>query len=84
MQASTITGALRIAAVFLARCAFTTTSRPIFIPSPTTEEDTATLRQSGLDIEYYRFLNSRTGAVDFEGLREDLQVSYSEDSICHS
>jgi aspartate aminotransferase len=39
-----------------------------------TDEDEMVLREAGLDVRDMRFLDSKTGGVDWEGLREDLQV----------
>jgi hypothetical protein len=40
------------------------------------------MKESGLDVRRFRFLDQESGAVDWAGIREDLQVSY--DSQCHS
>lgn len=40
-----------------------------------TDEDEMVLREAGLDVRDMRFLDLKTGGVDWEGLREDLQVS---------
>ncbi|ORX37874.1 pyridoxal phosphate-dependent transferase [Kockovaella imperatae] len=74
IQASTLTGALRLAGTFLSRFSGPS-SRSIYLPSPTTEEDTSTLRDAGLDIRHYRYLDRKTGAVDFDGLQADLQAA---------
>jgi aspartate aminotransferase len=47
----------------------------VFIPNPTTEEDATALRDAGLEIRHYRFLDRKNGGVDFDGLKEDLGVS---------
>lgn len=72
VQANTLPGALRIAGSFLAR--FPTRGRQIYVPSPTTEDTIRTFRDAGLDTRYYRFLDKRSGTVDFDGLREDLST----------
>jgi len=45
----------------------------IYIPNPTIEEEACTIRDAGLEIRLYRFFDPRTGVVDWEGMREDLQ-----------
>lgn len=47
----------------------------MYCPSPTTIEDEIALRESGLEIRRFRFLDQDTGAIDWAGAREDLQVS---------
>lgn len=34
------------------------------------------MKESGLDVRRFRFLDQESGAVDWAGIREDLQVSY--------
>ncbi|GFZ50063.1 hypothetical protein JCM24511_07816 [Saitozyma sp. JCM 24511] len=73
IQTSSITGALRLAATFLARFPETATNRAVYVPTPMTDEDEMVLREAGLDVRDMRFLDLKTGGVDWEGLREDLQ-----------
>lgn len=74
IQAMSTTGGLRLAATFLSRFPIVTTAqRSIYIPTPTTDEDVAVLRDAGLDIKMYRFHDLKTGMVDWEGMRDDLQ-----------
>ncbi|TYJ57880.1 hypothetical protein B9479_001490 [Cryptococcus floricola] len=64
VQAVSLTGALRLAASFIASLPKPTPAsspRPIFIPTPTSHEDYNTLKSSGLDIRSFRFLDPRTG-----------------------
>ncbi|ODO00712.1 hypothetical protein L198_03038 [Cryptococcus wingfieldii CBS 7118] len=78
VQAVSLTGALRLAASFIASLPNPTPAsspRPIFIPTPTSHEDYNTLKSSGLDIRSFRFLDPRTGGVDWESLREDLSAA---------
>jgi aspartate aminotransferase len=65
---------LRLAGAFLARNPLDTGHRSVYVPNPSNEEDVAALRESGLDIKYYRFLDRKNGGVDIEGLRADLMV----------
>jgi aspartate aminotransferase len=58
----------------LARFPETATNRAVYVPTPMTDEDEMVLREAGLDVRDMRFLDSKTGGVDWEGLREDLQV----------
>jgi len=53
----------------------------MYLPSPCTDEDTKTLRESGLDIRSYRFLDRRTGIVDFEALRDDLNAAPEHSAV---
>ncbi|TXT13344.1 hypothetical protein VHUM_00711 [Vanrija humicola] len=74
IQAMSTTGGLRLAATFLSRFPVVTTAqRSIYIPNPTTDEDVAVLRDAGLDIKMFRFHDLKTGMVDWEGMRDDLQ-----------
>ncbi|WVQ75136.1 hypothetical protein IAR50_004745 [Cryptococcus sp. DSM 104548] len=77
VQAVSLTGALRLAASFLASLPNPNPAspRPIYIPTPTSHEDYNTLKSSGLDIRSFRFLDPRTGGVDWESLREDLSAA---------
>lgn len=68
-----LTGALRIGSTFLSRFPAQPTPKMIFIPNPTVEEEAFAIRDSGLEIHLYRFFDRRTGGVDWEGMREDLQ-----------
>jgi aspartate aminotransferase len=65
---------MRLAGTFLARFP-APPGRQVFIPNPTTEEDATALRDAGLEIRHYRFLDRKNGGVDFDGLKEDLGVS---------
>ena len=79
VQTSSQHGALGLAGTLLSRFPVPP-GRHVFIPTPTTEEDTTVLRDAGLEIRHYRFLDRKTGAVDFEGLRDDL-IAAPERSI---
>ena len=71
------TGALRIGAEFLARFH---PSKKIFIPTPSWANHNAVFKDSGLDVEKYRYYNKDTIGLDFEGMVADLK-SAPEGSI---
>nr|XP_019043365.1 hypothetical protein I302_07940 [Kwoniella bestiolae CBS 10118]OCF22295.1 hypothetical protein I302_07940 [Kwoniella bestiolae CBS 10118] len=73
IQALSLTGALRLAATFLSRFPPVPGTKSVFVPSPTADEDTTALQDAGLEIRSFRFLDYKTGGVDWESLREDLQ-----------
>ncbi|WVF68585.1 hypothetical protein IAT40_003354 [Kwoniella sp. CBS 6097] len=73
IQAVSLTGGLRLAATFLSRFPSIPAAKTVFIPSPTADEDTTALQDAGLEIRSFRFLDFKTGGVDWENLREDLQ-----------
>lgn len=75
IQAVSVSGGLRLAATFLSRFPATVGQRTIYIPHPTSEEDLDALRVAGLDIKTYRFWDPKNGLVDWEGMREDLQLA---------
>jgi aspartate aminotransferase len=79
VQAISLTGALRLAGTFLSR--IPSRGRQVYLPSPSTDEDTRTLRDAGLEIRYYRFLDRKTGNVDFDGLREDILTAPERSAI---
>ena len=67
------TGALRIGGAFLAR--FYAHSKVIYLPVPSWGNHTPIFRDSGLEVRGYRYFDKKTVGLDFEGLREDLEVS---------
>ncbi|WVR08207.1 hypothetical protein IAU60_005254 [Kwoniella sp. DSM 27419] len=73
IQAISLTGALRLAGTFLARFPNSPGAKTVFVPSPTADEDTTALQDAGLEIRSFRYLDPKTGSVDWESLREDLQ-----------
>ncbi|KAK1923721.1 pyridoxal phosphate-dependent transferase [Papiliotrema laurentii] len=79
VQAISLTGALRLAGTFLSR--IPSRGRQVYLPSPSTDEETRTLRDAGLEIRYYRFLDRKTGNVDFDGLREDILTAPERSAI---
>jgi aspartate aminotransferase len=73
-QSYSITGALRLASTFLSRAPPTSAGRVMYVPDPVSPEDLLALKSSGMEIRQFRFLDSRLGGIDWEGLREDLSV----------
>ncbi|GBB83659.1 hypothetical protein RclHR1_10360004 [Rhizophagus clarus] len=72
------TGALRIGGVFLSR--FYPHKKKIFIPTPTWGNHAAVFKDSGLEIEQYRYYDKSTNGLDFNGLIEDIKKA-PENSI---
>lgn len=66
---------MRLASSFMARFPSSSSGRAIYVPSPTSPEDLLALKNSGMEIRPFRFLDGKNGGVDWEGLREDLSVS---------
>ncbi|BEJ06578.1 hypothetical protein CcaverHIS641_0311000 [Cutaneotrichosporon cavernicola] len=75
IQAMSVTGGLRMAAIFLSRFPATASMRSVLVQTPAAEEDIAALRDGGLDVKLIRFLDHKTGLVDWDGFREDLQAA---------
>lgn len=75
IQAMSVTGGLRMAAIFLSRFPATASMRSVLVQTPAAEEDIAALRDGGLDVKMIRFLDHKTGLVDWDGFREDLQAA---------
>ena len=65
------TGALRIGAAFLQR--FYPHGKKIYIPTPSWANHKAVFKDSGLEVEQYRYYNKDTIGLDFDGLVEDLK-----------
>jgi aspartate aminotransferase, mitochondrial len=64
------TGALRIAASFLAR--FYPHGKKIYIPTPSWANHAAVFKDSGLEVASYRYYDKKTIGLDFEGMLADL------------
>ncbi|MCJ1288623.1 aspartate transaminase aat1 [Xylographa carneopallida] len=64
------TGALRIGGEFLAR--FYPNGKKIFIPTPSWANHNAVFKDSGLDVQKYRYYNKDTIGLDFNGMVADL------------
>lgn len=79
IQTISLTGALRMAGSFVSR--FPTIGRYVYLPSPTPEDHTRTLRESGLEIRTFRYVDKKTGSVDIDGLREDLLLAPERSAV---
>ncbi|KAL1969548.1 hypothetical protein VTN77DRAFT_8986 [Rasamsonia byssochlamydoides] len=67
------TGALRIGGAFLQR--FYPHAKKIYLPTPSWANHAAVFKDSGLEVEKYRYYNKDTIGLDFEGLIEDLKAA---------
>ncbi|KAI0846506.1 aspartate aminotransferase [Daldinia vernicosa] len=67
------TGALRIAAAFLAR--FYPGDKTIYIPTPSWANHKAVFHDSGLKVEQYRYYDKNTIGLDFEGMLADIKAA---------
>lgn len=70
-QAISGTGALRIGGEFLAR--FYPKGKKIFIPTPSWANHNAVFKDSGLEVEKYRYYDKNTIGLDFDGMVADLR-----------
>ncbi len=59
--------------MFLSR--FYPGAKTFWVPTPTYGNHNPIIKDSGLDIKQYRYYDNKTGGLDFEGMKEDLQVS---------
>ncbi|KAH8697715.1 putative aspartate aminotransferase [Talaromyces proteolyticus] len=73
------TGALRIGGAFLER--FYPHAKKIYLPTPTWANHNAVFKDSGLEVEKYRYYNKDTIGLDFDGLVEDLKAAPSNSII---
>ncbi|KAI9783046.1 MAG: aspartate transaminase aat1 [Candelina submexicana] len=67
------TGALRIGGAFLQR--FFPGAKKIYIPSPSWANHNAVFKDSGLQVEKYRYYNQDTIGLDFEGMAADIKAA---------
>ncbi|SLM33395.1 aspartate aminotransferase [Lasallia pustulata] len=67
------TGALRIGGEFLAR--FYPNEKKIYIPTPSWANHNAVFKDSGLQVEKYRYYNKDTIGLDFDGMVEDIKAA---------
>ncbi|KAL8726844.1 MAG: hypothetical protein Q9166_006460 [cf. Caloplaca sp. 2 TL-2023] len=67
------TGALRIGGEFLAR--FFPGDKKIYIPTPSWANHNAVFKDSGLQVEKYRYYNKDTIGLDFEGMVADIKAA---------
>lgn len=73
------TGALRIGGAFLQR--FYPHAKKIYIPTPSWANHNAVFKDSGLEVDKYRYYNKDTIGLDFEGLIEDLKAAPAQSII---
>jgi aspartate aminotransferase len=67
------TGALRIGGAFLER--FYPGAKKIYIPTPSWANHAAVFKDSGLEVEKYRYYNKDTIGLDFEGMIADIKAA---------
>ena len=67
------TGALRIGGAFLER--FYPWGKRIFVPNPSWANHDAVFKDSGLQVEKYRYYNKGTIGLDFQGMVADLKAA---------
>ena len=67
------TGALRIGGEFLAR--YFPSGKKIFIPTPSWANHDAVFKDSGLQVEKYRYYDAKTIGLDLEGMVADLRAA---------
>ncbi|PWY87685.1 putative aspartate aminotransferase [Aspergillus heteromorphus CBS 117.55] len=67
------TGALRIGGAFLQR--FYPDAKKIYLPNPSWANHAAVFKDSGLEVEKYRYYNKDTIGLDFEGLIADIKAA---------
>ena len=65
------TGALRIGGAFLER--FYPGAKKIYIPTPSWANHNAVFKDSGLQVEKYRYYNKETIGLDFDGMVADMK-----------
>lgn len=70
VQSLSGTGACRIGGNFLAK--FLPSGTAIYLPKPTWGNHVAIFRDCGFDVRWYRYYDSSTNGLDFQGLKEDL------------
>lgn len=75
MQTSTIQSALRLGCTFLARFPPSAPTQRIYLPQYTLPEDEAIIRATGLQVAHYRLFDKKTGGVDWDGMRADLEAA---------
>lgn len=73
------TGALRIGGAFLER--FYPGAKKIYLPTPSWANHNAVFKDSGLEVEKYRYYNKDTIGLDFEGLVADLKAAPSNSIV---
>ena len=72
------TGALRIAGEFMSRFH---SNKKIYLPRPTWGNHTPIFKDSGLQVEGYRYFDKKTNGLDFEGMMKDLSEAEEQSVI---
>ncbi|OZJ05643.1 Aspartate aminotransferase, mitochondrial [Bifiguratus adelaidae] len=67
------TGALRIGGVFLAR--FYPHAKSIYLPNPTWGNHIPIMKDSGLQVERYRYFDPKTNGLDIAGMLDDIKAA---------
>ena len=67
------TGACRLVGEFLSR--FVGAGSPIYLPNPTWGNHIPIMKDAGLEVRRYRYLDSKTNGLDFAGLMEDADAA---------
>ncbi|KAK9423305.1 putative Aspartate aminotransferase [Seiridium unicorne] len=67
------TGALRIGGAFLQR--FYPGAKKIYLPNPSWANHGAVFKDSGLEVEKYRYYNKETIGLDFQGMLSDIKAA---------
>ncbi|KAF9428066.1 aspartate transaminase aat1 [Podila epigama] len=65
------TGALRVGGEFLAR--WYPTNKKIFVPTPTWGNHIPIFKDSGLEVNHYKYFDKKTNGLDFEGMVNDIK-----------
>ncbi|KAG9323486.1 hypothetical protein KVV02_007811 [Mortierella alpina] len=65
------TGALRVGGEFLAK--WFPTSKKIFVPTPTWGNHIPIFKDSGLEVNHYKYFDKKTNGLDFEGMVNDIK-----------
>ena len=78
-QAISGTGALRIGGAFLAK--FYPHSKKIYLPNPSWGNHTPIMKDSGLEVQQYRYFDKSTIGLDLKGMLEDLDKAPSKSII---
>jgi len=73
------TGSLRVAAEFLG---VFLKNKQIYVSEPTWGNHFAVFKKSGLDPKSYKYLNSKTLGLDYEGMLADLKAAPDYSIIC--
>jgi len=76
------TGALRVGGEFFAR--WFPTSKKIFVPTPTWGNHIPIFKDSGLEVNHYKYFDKKTNGLDFEGMVADIKVTSYLSFYCHS